>query len=209
MNSNFMNRERIILVTDILPSKQMTAGNVLRQVHDVLQSEYELHYVNLYDRELSYEVYERIGSESIYVFAKPHTNWGNFSKKSTLSKMISLYGELVSQKDYKIIAKKIGILVSRIKPSTIIYVIESPASITIAKELMGSSKIYALGIYWDPVEWQLDISKISSIYKKRILDKNKELIKKFDSIIVPSENMSSYFKSMGGKNLISLHPFFD
>lgn len=204
-----MINEQIVMITDILPSKQMTAGNVLTLIHDELQTKFDLHYINLYNAEINYEIYERVGSESIYIIEKPRENWGTITEMKILSQLVSFFGEVASNLDCKLIVNKINTIITRIRPSMIIYVIESHTSIKIAKRLVGASDIQEIGIYWDPVEWQLESKKVDVINKKIVQQKNKNLIKKFEAILVPSNNMGNHFTSIGAKNIVTMHPYFE
>jgi hypothetical protein len=88
-------------------------------------------------------------------------------------------------------------------------VIESKTSVAITHKLIGFADIQEIGIYWDPVEWGLNSKKVNYIEKKKILNKNKYIIKKFDGILVPSDNMNGYFKNIGAKNVRTIYPYFE
>jgi hypothetical protein len=198
---------KMIIVTDILPSKQMTAGSVLSVFHKEIKDKYEIYYINLTNKELNYELDEQIGSASIYFYEKPFEEWQKILESNFLTKWLIFIGEIFANIDSVKISKNILVVINRIRPETVVFVIESQTSVKIAKYLIPRVKAYKIGIFWDPISWWLESKNLDRITKKQILKYYKLIVTTLDSLIVPSENMMLYFKKMGAKSVIDLYSY--
>jgi hypothetical protein len=89
------------------------------------------------------------------------------------------------------------------------YIIESKTSVRVSWKLQQKNLVESIGVYWDPLEWWMESRKTSKFFKKILHNKNKDLIKKFTSIIVPSDNMKENMKDLGAKAVTTLYPYYE
>lgn len=206
-----MHKNKTLVFTDILPSKYMTAGNVLSLLHTELATEQQLIYICLHDQGLDYLVFDQIGSQSVYLIERPIETWDIKIRLKFLSYLINMIGEILSINDNKYIGHKVLDIINRENPSTIIHVIESKSSIQLSKILLNDNRLKStqIGIYWDPVDWWINARKTNSFVGKYLRFINRKNILMYDNILVPSDNMKDYFFSLGATKIETLYPFYE
>ena len=202
---------KTLLITDILPSKYMTAGNVLSLLHDELAIEQQLVYICLHDQGLNYLVFDQIGSQAVYLIERPIETWNIKIKLKSLSYLINMVGEILSFSDNKYIGRKVLDIINRENPSRIIHVIESKSSIQLSRILLNDKRLNLTqnGIYWDPVDWWINARETNSFVGKYLRYINKKNILMYNSILVPSDNMKNHFFSLGATKIETLYPFYE
>jgi hypothetical protein len=203
-----MIKPKLLVITDILPSKQMTAGNVLSLIHREAKISFEIIYICLHNLELDYQVFDQVGKKSVYIVERPLESWDT-SRFGFYSKVINFIGEIISTIESFEIARGIENIISRESPQKIMYIIESKTSVRVSWKLQQKNLVESIGVYWDPLEWWMESRKTSKFFKKILHNKNKDLIKKFTSIIVPSDNMKENMKDLGAKAVTTLYPYYE
>ncbi len=202
-----MVQKSLVIVTDALPSNYLTAGNVLLQLHKELEKNFDVYYVNLYNKNLNYLVSGSINPNSVYLIEKPKDFWHDVFNNRWISKASPFFGEIMSNIDSKIISRKILSIFKEIKPDVAVFVIESQTSVAVAHSLVTNLKLQTIGMYWDPIEWWLNARKLDRFSKNRTLKKYYKIVTMFDSLIVPSSNMKDFFAGLGAKKIIELYPY--
>ena len=202
-----MIKPKLLVITDILPSKQMTAGNVLSLIHTEANISFEIVYVCLHNLELDYQVFDQVGNKSVYILERPLESWET-SRFGIYSRVIKFIGEIISTIETLEIARSIEKIISRECPQKIMYVIESKTSVRVCWKLQQKNLIESIGVYWDPLEWWMESRNTGKFFKTILLNKNKELSIRFTSIIVPSDNMKEYMKNLGAKAVTTLYPYY-
>jgi hypothetical protein len=203
-----MNKGKILVITDQLPARQSTAGYVLSLIHKELKLSYEILYVCLHNLELNYDVFEQIGRQSVFITEQPRESWG--TQGSRLFSAVSNYiGEKVSEIDSLRIAKGIESLIHRERPIKIIYVLESKTSYRVCWKLSREIQIESIGIFWDPIDWWIEVNKTNRFAKKRLVKQSLEIARALSSTIVSSENMKQYMNNLGAKKSTTVYPYFN
>jgi hypothetical protein len=206
-----MESKKVIIISDILPSKFMTAGNVLSLLHEEISNEQEIIYICLHNIELKYLVFEQIGSQSVYFFERPVENWNLKYRVSIFSKAINLIGELLSVRDSIFMSREIIKIINRENPATVLHVIESKTSIQVSNRVLNQKflKSINIGVYWDPIEWWIKSRKTNLVISKYLILLNNKNILKYDKIIAPSDNMKNYLINIGAKSVETMYPFYE
>ena len=206
-----MDDNKTLVFTDVLPSKYMTAGNVLSLLHDELATEQQLVYICLHDLQLDYVISDQIGSQSIHMMDRPIENWNIKIKTKLLGYLINMIGEILSIYDNKYIGRKVLEIVNRENPSRIVHVIESKSSIQLSNLLLNDDRLNStqIAVYWDPVDWWINARETNSFVGKYLRYINKKNILMYNSILVPSDNMKNHFFSLGATKIETLYPFYE
>jgi hypothetical protein len=206
-----MESKKVLIISDILPSKFMTAGNVLSLLHEEISNEQEIIYICLHNIELKYLVFEQIGSQSVYFFERPVENWNLKYRVSIFSKAINLIGELLSVRDSIFMSREIIKIINRENPATVLHVIESKTSIQVSNRVLNQKflKSINIGVYWDPIEWWIKSRKTNLVISKYLILLNKKNILNYDKIIAPSDNMKNYLINIGAKSVETMYPFYE
>jgi hypothetical protein len=206
-----MESKKVLIISDILPSKFMTAGNVLSLLHEEISNEQDIIYICLHNIELKYLVFEQIGSQSVYFFERPVENWNLKYRVSIFSKAINLIGELLAVRDSIFTSREIIRIINRENPATVVHVIESKTSIQVSNRVLNQKflKSINIGVYWDPIEWWIKSRKTNLVISKYLISLNKKNILKYDKIIAPSDNMKNYLINIGAKSVETMYPFYE
>jgi hypothetical protein len=206
-----MESKKVLIISDILPSKFMTAGNVLSLLHEEISNEQDIIYICLHNIELKYLVFEQIGSQSVYFFERPVENWNLKYRVSIFSKAINLIGELLAVRDSIFTSREIIRIINRENPATVVHVIESKTSIQVSNRVLNQKflKSINIGVYWDPIEWWIKSRKTNLVIGKYLISLDKKNILKYDKIIAPSDNMKNYLINIGAKSVETMYPFYE
>jgi len=206
-----MESKKVLIISDILPSKFMTAGNVLSLLHEEISNEQDIIYICLHNIELKYLVFEQIGSQYVYFFERPVENWNMKYRVSIFSKAINLIGELLAVRDSIFTSREIIRIINRENPATVVHVIESKTSIQVSNRVLNQKflKSINIGVYWDPIEWWIKSRKTNLVISKYLISLNKKNILKYDKIIAPSDNMKNYLINIGAKSVETMYPFYE
>lgn len=189
---------RILLITDMAPTSEFTAGIILEQFVRKL-SGFQVDLSVLVDRNLpNYHVSRSATLGQINWFPKPNENW------VSVPKLFANVGEWLSIRESLSISKIVLKSISRHAPDHLIFVIQGQSSIRVAAELAKTGIPYTC-IHWDPWSWWAKFNFVPEKFENEINKAYRELTS-VGLHIVPTSNFG---KVMGTNELDTyvLYPF--
>lgn len=174
---------KIRLVSDIAPTKSLTAGIVLEQIIRQLPAEFDLECEILVDDGLAdYKISTFLNPDSCRWYRKPRESWPNSKIFSPLRNL----GEFLSTLETKRIAKEIIKHESRNSSDLIIVVVQGQTSIRIANLLL-KSHFNVSTVHWDPWTWWHREKGVPNSFYKEVHRLNESILLS-GSHLVPSQN---------------------
>jgi hypothetical protein len=174
---------KIRIISDIAPTKSLTAGIILEQILVQLPAEFDIECEILVDDGLAdYKLSDYLNPNSCRWYRKPRESWPLSNFYSPFKK----FGELLSAFETKKIVKSIIRRESRNSSDLIIVVIQGQTTIRVANLLFKSN--YNLStIHWDPWNWWHREKGVPNSFLKEVNQLNYS-IQLSGSHLVPSQN---------------------
>lgn len=186
---------RILLISDVLPTKIHTAGIVLDQFFTRLPHNYELLTYNIQDDGLpTYEVSQRITGKMRWA-RKPAETW-------LVPKYFRGIFEKISAHDTTLISNDILREISRQKPDLVFVVLQGQTMFRIAIQLYKHGIEFST-FNWDPLSWWLHHKKAPKSNLK-LLEEILPALNSGGVHILPNPNFAEYLK-LGYENHIVLN----
>ena len=189
-------KKRVLLISDIAPTAEHTAGIVLERIFQFTGELFLYKCIILVDDALpEYSVSSYMGNADIYWTEKPKEDW---SKLKSLPKMFIREGEKLASSDATSIAASIRTQISRERPDHMLIVIQGQSSIEIAVNLKDLL-IPTTYIHWDIFSWWSMAHNLSEEeYEKR----SRQLSEIFESgfHLVPTREFAEFY----GKSIDSM-----
>jgi hypothetical protein len=184
---------KILLITDVLPTRHHTAGLVLEQFFAHFPLNYELCTYNVQSDSIpTYDVSERITGKMRWT-RKPAENW-------LVPGIFKVALEKLSELDAKVIAKDVLEQISRDRPDLLFIVLQGQTMFRIGIELHKKGVIFST-FNWDPLSWWLHQNKAPERNIRLVND----ILPALDSggtHILPSPSFSHYLQLKSQKQIV-------
>ncbi len=184
---------RILIITDVLPSKTHTAGLVLHQFISQFPENLEVSTYCIHSDGLpTYDVSTSIKGSMRWA-RKPQETWlAPLFTKSSL--------ELISANECRIISNDILREMSRIKPDEVILVLQGQTMFRIAIQLSIHGIEFST-FHWDPLSWWI-INTKSNFKLEKLRKDLLPSLRKGGTHILPSQEYAKYLELPEDKYLV-------
>ena len=198
-------KKRLLLISDIAPTSEFTAGIVLERIIEALDSTPLIKFFIIHDRSLgNYTVSRLLGHNELYWTNKPKEDWKSLSGIPSFIKKI---GESLAESDADEIVSYISARISRERPDHIIFVIQGQTSIYIANSIK-TLNLPTTYIHWDIWDWWSDShgvsNKMDTITRGRLSN-----ITSAGFHLVPSEEYADFYGISPDKFMVLLPSMID
>lgn len=200
--------KKVLLLSDIPPSKKFTAGLVLHQLCSMMPEGSVACYAVVHP-ELDAELESDLSWMPIEYAIRPREN-----KKRRLpaqfggleSFVAELYSELVSIKRIARLAAEFG---RKFGAEAIWCVVEGQSMMRLATEVADLMKVPLLTQVWDPPTWWLRANKVDRWSQKRILDRFALSMQRSERLAAASWAMAEEYSRLYGCPSIPMIPSLD
>jgi hypothetical protein len=194
-------KKRLLIISDIAPTPDFTAGIILERFIQGVQNNFLLKFFIIHDRSLgNYHVSRYLKANQLFWTSKPREDWSGLRR---LPKIFRRHGEKISEKDTANIASDVKVQISREAPDHLVIVIQGQTTIKLAESLhnLGIPITY---IHWDLWDWWRVAHGLSeeldNLTKERI---NSVFTEGFH--LVPTANYADHYE-ISPDRYIALYP---
>ncbi len=194
-------KERILIISDIAPTPNYTAGIILERVLQNFDKKFLIKFFVIHDRSLgNYTISKFLGDNEVFWTTKPREDWSLIKK---LPRIFLHFGEKKANRDARTITKDIKTQISREKPDHLVIVIQGQTTIQVAEELLELN-IPTTYFHWDLWDWWSESHGLS--YKlDRVTRSRIDRLAKEGFHFVPTDNYAKYYE-IANENYLTLYP---
>lgn len=191
-----MKKEKILLITDVLPCKNYSGGIMsLQLVKFLLEEKYDVYCCCIRSENIEEVIDEDIIRDiNFLVINKPKEE-----PKASLNYQLKI----------KLISKKVRDYIKNNKIDKIWCPLQGETLIKVLYDVTQRVKIPYITQTWDPIEWMLDDRKYSNERKNEVLSIYEKLLVNASFCFTASSNMTKVYKKEYNKNAIELYTYMD
>jgi len=155
---------RILLITDVAPSPDFTAGIVLEQILKYMPENIEVSCFTFKNDNLpNYSLSKKLLAHSSYVTRKPNEDWN----KMLFGRAASNIGEKFASKESIAITSEILRIASYSRFDHILVVIQGQTSIRVFNSLIANG-LSASTLHWDMWDWWESANKVPRSFRRQV-----------------------------------------
>jgi hypothetical protein len=199
---------KILLVSDIPPCDNFTAGIVLKHLSNFLINDgYDLSCFIAATPSLNFDIPKNILEKINYLrVEKPNESWGGRRFGLVYSFIMNNYCSLFKLPN---IARKCAKFAIDNKIDKIWFVVQGQTTISLVRKVSSITKLPFCVEVWDPPEWWLHDSKFDPITSRLVLVEFGKALKEASKCITTSKEMAKEYNKKYRANCVAMMPGLD